>query len=153
MYEPSKEYLLAVEKCKQREFVGNQNNVTANSTPVGSYTTNYPATKEGNRDGYTKQQYQDAKRSWKLYLNTGGGGIDNFKHYLRQSIIEDCPVTNTDINCAQRIFVRDVGNLKGRTTRATPKRIQDETIDIPRELIHQKMTSPCFSIYFTSIIF
>ena len=73
---------MALEKCKQDEFVGNQNNVTGNSTPVESYTATYPSPKEGNRDGYTERQYQDAKRAWKLYLNTGGGGIDNFKHYL-----------------------------------------------------------------------
>ena len=39
-------------------------------------------TKEGNRAGYTERQYQDAKKAWRLYLNTGGGGINNFKHYF-----------------------------------------------------------------------
>ena len=78
-----------------------------------------------------------AKRAWKLYINTGGGGIDNFKHYLRQNIVTNCPVTNNDINRAQKIFMHDVGHLKGSTTRKTPKRVREEEIEIPRELIHQ----------------
>ena len=44
-------------------------------------------TVEGNRAGYTDKQYERAKRAWKLYVNTGGGVFDNFKHYLRQNLI------------------------------------------------------------------
>ena len=60
-------------------------------------------TKEGNRDRYTEKQYQDTKQVWKLYLNTGGGGINNFKHYLQQNIIQNNPTTTNNINCAQKI--------------------------------------------------
>ena len=72
------------------------NNLSDENTETFSY--DFLMTKEGNRDGYTERQYQDAKRAWKLYLNTGGGGIENFKHYLRQNIIQNSPVTNNNIN-------------------------------------------------------
>ena len=49
------------------------NNLSDKNTETVSY--DFLMTKEGNRDGYTERQYQDAKRAWKLYLNTGGGGI------------------------------------------------------------------------------
>ena len=65
---------------------------------IESFYYDFLITKEGNRDGSTERQYQDAKPAWKLYLNTGGGGIDNFKHYLRQNIIQNSPVTNNVIN-------------------------------------------------------
>ena len=42
--------------------------------------------------------------AWKLYLNIRGGGIDNFKHYLCQNIIQNSPVTNNNINQAQKIL-------------------------------------------------
>ena len=112
------------------------NNLSDENTETVSY--DFLMTKEGNRDGYTERQYQDAKRAWKLYLNTGGGGIENFKHYLRQNIIQNSPVTNNDINRAQKIFVHDVGNLKGRTVRKTPERVREHKIKIPRSIVHQK---------------
>jgi len=83
-----------------------------NTENVKTYDFDFLITKEGNRDGYTDKQYEDAKQAWRLYLNTGGGGINNFKHYLRQNIIQNSPVTNDDINRAQKIFMHDVGILK-----------------------------------------
>ena len=106
------------------------------STDVDT-SVDFLITKEGNRDGYTDKQYERAKQAWKLYLNTGGGGIDNFKHYMRQNLVQNCPITNDDINRAQKIFMHDVGNSKGRTTCRTPTPIREDKIDIPRELIHQ----------------
>ena len=94
-------------------------------------------TKEDNRAGYTDRQYEEAKRAWKLYINTGGGGLDNFKHYLRQNIIKNNPITTDDVNRAEKIFRHEVGHLKGSTTRKTPRVIKEDPIEIPRELIHQ----------------
>ena len=64
--------------------------------------------------------------------------MENFKHYLCQNIIQNCPVTNDDINREQRIFQHEIGHLKGSTTRKTPKAICEERIEIPCELIHQQ---------------
>ena len=82
-------------------------------------------TKKGNRDGYTDRQYERAKRAWKLYTNTGGGGFENFKHYLQQNLIKNNPVTAEDANIAEKIFVRDVGHLKGSTVRKSPDVIEN----------------------------
>ena len=55
-----------------------------NTTPKDSEKKNpyngfvFVMTKEGNRDGYTDRQYEHAKQAWKLYVNTGGGGFENF---------------------------------------------------------------------------
>ena len=128
-YEPSKNYLEAVAKTKGMS--------TNSSKKPGKEYFEAVMTKEGNRDGYTDKQYERAKQAWKLYFNTGGGGINNFKHYLRQNIIHNCPITNDDINRAQKIFVHNVGHLKGSTTRKTPKAFQANHVEIPQELIHQ----------------
>ena len=65
-----------------------------NSNELESYHyLNCVMTIKGNRDGYTDRQYERAKRAWKLYINTGGGGFENFKHYLRQKLIKNNPVT------------------------------------------------------------
>ena len=59
---------------------------------------------EGNHAGYTDKQYERAKRAWKLYVNTGGGGFENFKHYLRQNLIKNNPVTSDDANIAEKFL-------------------------------------------------
>ena len=133
-YEPSKNYLDSVAKAKG--MTPKQQVVTSDTEETYFYME-FLMTKEGNRDGYTDRQYELAKRAWKLYINTGGGGMDNFKHYLRQNIIKNCPVTLDDINRAQKIFRHEVGHLKGSTTRKTPSVIREEKIEIPREIIHQ----------------
>ena len=84
--------------------------------------------------GYTDAQFERAKTAWKLYIATGGGGFENFKHYLRQNIIKNCHVTIEDVLRAERIFIKDVGHLKGSTTRKNTKHENIEAITIPPEI-------------------
>ena len=88
-------------------------------------------TVKGNRNGYTDKQYDDSKRAWKLYINTGGGGFENFKHYLRQNLIKNNPLTTKEANMTEHIFMKDVGHLKGSTVRKTPGMIDNSCIKIP----------------------
>ena len=74
---------------------------TSDSTNI-DVSIDFLITKEGNRDGYTDKQYERAKQAWKLYLNTGGGGIDNFKHYMRQNLVQNCPITNETLTVLKK---------------------------------------------------
>ena len=87
--------------------------------------------KKGNRDGYTDRQYKRAKSAWRLYINTGGGGFETFKQYLRQNLIKNSPVTAEDANIAEKIFVKDVGHQKDSTVQKSPNVIQNHKIEIP----------------------
>ena len=58
-------------------------------------------------------------------------------NYLRQNLIKNNPVTAEDTNIAEKIFVKDVGHLKGFTVQKSPDVIQDHKIEIPWELVHQ----------------
>jgi hypothetical protein len=49
--------------------------------------------------------------------------------------IANNPVTTDDINLAEKIFGRDIGAIKGKTTRRKPVPVVDDYIDNPRELI------------------
>ena len=125
------------------EYPGRDN---SNRTESESYLyLNYLMTKEINRDGYTDRQYEKAKRAWNLYINTGGGGLENFKHYLRQNIIKNNPITNNDVNQAEKIFQREVGHLKGSMTRKTPRILKEDcllyTSPSPRDGLLSRMPS------------
>jgi hypothetical protein len=96
-YEPSDDFIKGIAEQKENEnkdngdnddkgdhgFAGSQDNTDINSSDNNEdYLLDFVMTKTANRDGYTDRQYERAKRAWKLYINTGGGGFENFKHYL-----------------------------------------------------------------------
>ena len=88
-YKPSQKYLNEVASVK---------GMTKPNYDDNSEYSHLISSVEGNKDGFTERQYELAKRVRKPYINTGAGGIDNFKHFMRQNIIKNCPVTTKDIN-------------------------------------------------------
>ena len=71
-YKPTKEFLEWVEDQKRN----NKERDDKISNESDAYNgLDFVMTKKGNRDGYTDRQYERAKRAWKLYINTGGGGL------------------------------------------------------------------------------
>ena len=96
---------------------------------------NVIASVEENKTGYTERQFEQAKRARRLYHSVGAPTVENFKHMLRSNIIKDCPVTERDVNIAEKIFGPDIGALKGRTTRRKPSAVKEDQIQVPPELI------------------
>ena len=71
----------------------------------------------------------------KLYHTVGAPTFRNLKMMIRQNIIQSFLVMVEYIDIAEKIFGPDVSNLKGRTTRKSPKVAVNDFIEIPRELI------------------
>ena len=98
-YKPTKEFFDWIEDQKKNDKSTNDKISNESDSYNG---LDFVMTKKGNRDGYTDRQYERAKQAWKLYINTGGGGFENFKHYLRQNLIKNNPVTAEDANIAEK---------------------------------------------------
>ena len=49
--------------------------------------------------------------------------------------IQNCPVTITDVDLAEKIFGKDIASLKGKTTRSKPAPVVQDIVDIPHKLI------------------
>ena len=69
------------------------------------------------------------------YQTLGSLTVKNFKHILRQNLIENCPVTLRDVEIAEDIYGPDIATLKGRNTRKRPPVVTDDQVDIPDELV------------------
>jgi hypothetical protein len=95
-----------------------------------------------NKHGFTNRQFEDAKKARKLYHTLGCPTVVNFKHFLRQNLIKNCPITIDDVVNAERIFGPDIGTFKGKSTRKVPVPVKTDEIEIPKELkeMHKDLT-------------
>jgi hypothetical protein len=58
-----------------------------------------------------------------------------FTRMVREKLITNCPVTVHDINNANRIFVPDLANLRGKMTRLKPECMRVEIVQIPQDFV------------------
>ena len=84
---------------------------------------------------YSRREFDDAKKARKLYHIIGCPTTDNFKKLIQMNAIRNCTVTVQDIENAERIFGKDIGTLKGKTTRPKLPRVRFDNIKIPSEMI------------------
>jgi len=152
-YEPTDKYLAAIAKTKSMKPPKKTENDEANVYLQECDDNSQECSKEDNNDEledetssfwinsvsenrkrYTERQFEQAKRARRLYHAVGGPTVTNFKSMIRQNIIQDCPVTAKDVDVAEAIFGPDIGTLKGRTTRRTPKVVREDDIEVPKEI-------------------
>ena len=88
-----------------------------------------------NVNGYTSVQIRHAKRARELQVSIGCT-TDFLKALLQQpgTPIEANPVKLNDVKMAEDIFGKDVGALKGKTTRQQPGAVIDDSVYIPEEI-------------------
>ena len=60
--------------------------------------------------------------------------MENFKYLLKGNLINNCPVTHHDVDNMIQIWGKDIAAIKGKTARRTPRKVIEETFDVPREL-------------------
>ena len=99
----------------------------------GSKGMAFLQTAQENMNFYTPQQKERAKQARKL-LEICGTAVRDLKTVVLSNQICNNPITNKDITLAESMFGRDLGYLKGRTTRRKPLPILADTIEIPLTL-------------------
>ena len=92
-------------------------------------------TLEDNLKYLSPRQTTRAKQARKAYQALGTPHPEDFKALIRMNLIRDNKVTNNDITLAEKTYGKDVGSLKGKTTRRRPPLAIRQTIEIPDELI------------------
>ena len=89
---------------------------------------------EENKLFYTPKEVTRAKRARDLLAALGTPSIADLKAAIAMNAIANLPVTTADVNLAEKIFGKDIGTLKGKTTRSKPLPQVKDSIELPPEI-------------------
>eukprot|EP00957_Ditylum_brightwellii_P173033 13173579-Ditylum_brightwellii.AAC.1 len=66
----------------------------------------------------------------------------DFHNMINLNLMPNCPITTQDIKNANAIFGKDVGTLKGKTTRRKPIPVVTDYLHVPPEIyrLHHEVT-------------
>eukprot|EP00957_Ditylum_brightwellii_P140986 10741143-Ditylum_brightwellii.AAC.1 len=68
---------------------------------------------------FSRRQVEQAEEAHKLYSMVGRPSDADFMKMVPLHLMPNCPITTQRIKNAKAIFGKDVGALKGKTTRKT----------------------------------
>jgi hypothetical protein len=118
--------------------------------PVG---TAMVTTVEQNKAKYTKSDYLQAVLARKIQGIIGRPGTKEFACIVKDGLLPNCPITPKDIEAAEDIFGKDIGAIKGKTTRQAPERVRMTGVTLPTELLDRyKTVTLCGDIMFVNKI-
>ena len=61
-------------------------------------------TVQENEEGYSQRQIQDTKKARDLYAKVGYPSVRDFKTIITKNLILNCPVTASDVICAEKFM-------------------------------------------------
>ncbi|KAL7463046.1 hypothetical protein ACHAXS_003419 [Conticribra weissflogii] len=91
----------------------------------------------GNTKGYTKRQVEEAREARRALAMTGGPTESEFAQMVRRNHLPNCNITPNAIKRANDIFGPDLAGIRGKTTRSRPKRVRNEIVPIPTQIVQQ----------------
>lgn len=92
-------------------------------------------TVRGNYEGFTKKQVQRATLARRLMGMIGAPTERDYQSLVRQNLLQDCPITPSDIANAHTIFGPDLANIRGKTVRRKPHHVSTELVEIPQQIL------------------
>jgi hypothetical protein len=103
------------------------------------------STIDENKSFFTDRQIERATRARTLLHTLGCPTLKDLKAIIRMNSIQNCPVTSSDLDLAEKIFGKDIATIKGKTTRQKPTPVVSDIVDIPPDLMEaQREVDLCF---------
>ena len=59
----------------------------------------------------------------------------DYQGLVRQNLLQDCPITPSDIANAHTIFGPDLANIRGKTVRRRPEHVSTDLVEIPQQIL------------------
>jgi hypothetical protein len=112
------------------------------------------STIENNKSNYAVRDYSCAQLARKIQILVGCPELKDFVRYLDGNYLPNCPVTQQDAINAHAIFGRNIGSIKGKTTRRKLQGILGAVSNnLPKEsMLHYPDITLCIHIRFVSTI-
>ena len=88
-----------------------------------------------NKQVFSKRQINGTEQSKTLYAKLGYPSVKYFRWIVQSQKLIDCPVVVQDIDIAHTIWVKNILDLKGKTTRKKPIHVVGYIVKIPKELV------------------
>jgi len=88
-------------------------------------------TVEGIKRNFTKKEQEQADKARRLYVTVGRPSQKIFEDMLRKGKLVNTNITFQDYRNAIQIYGKDLGDIKGKTTRKKPSQMQIITFDKP----------------------
>lgn len=109
---------------------------------------------ESNKSRYTYSDYVRAKLARKIQVLIGRPELKDFLCYIDGKHLPNCPITRQDTINSNAIFGRDLGAIKGKTTRCQFKGVLATVANIiPKTIMQQyRDITLCIDIMFVNCI-
>ena len=92
-----------------------------------------------NYKGFTKKQIQQATKACRKMGMIGAPTECEYQALVSLDLLKDCPITNTDIVNAHKIFGPDFANIRGKMVRRKPEHVNTDIL----EILHQILSDVC----------
>ena len=83
---------------------------------------------------FAKQQIKSADDACNIQVGLTYPSTEDLKRIVQANMLKDCPVTHQDVDVAIKIWGPCVALLKGKTVRCKPPVVQQDIIEVPREI-------------------
>jgi hypothetical protein len=84
---------------------------------------------------FTKKQVQAAATACRLMGMIGAPSKREYQGLVRMNLLQDCPISHTDIVNANKIYGPDLANIRGKTARRKLEHVHAEIVDIPQQIL------------------
>ena len=84
--------------------------------------------------GFTPSQIKKAKEARSVLEMVDCPCEQDFEQMLHSHLIQNFPVTATDIRIAQQLFGPHIASLKCKTTQSTPPAVRMDYVEVPNIL-------------------
>jgi hypothetical protein len=111
--------------------------ILANDADLAYGISRVPTVRQ-NYEGFTKRQVQQVTHARRIMGMIGAPTEREFQSPVRLNLLKDCPITNSDIINAHKIFGPDLANLRGKMVHRKPRHVNTELVDIPQALVDNK---------------
>jgi hypothetical protein len=110
---------------------------------------NFVQTVRGNYEGYTKQEVLQAKEARRGQAMLGNPSEKDYQGLVSGNLINNCPISLSNVSNARAIFGPDHASVRGKTVRQKPAPVVTDYVAVPRTLVEaNKVITLAADIFF-----